>query len=146
MTGDPNDEDDMFRVQATKEVWFINQDLQARGFECLVEHDNIELVTSNEDRVHISCIVSVLEDDCIEVPPTSVQKSICQIVAAHAPVEVVFHVGVECRVIRVIRVDVMKVSCVMESMLYGLGVESSSKTVTITDANRDGFSVLIKIC
>jgi hypothetical protein len=31
MAGDPNDEDDMFRVQSTKEVWFMNRDLQARG-------------------------------------------------------------------------------------------------------------------
>jgi hypothetical protein len=38
MAGDPNDEDDTFRFQATKEVWFMNQDLQERGFECLVEH------------------------------------------------------------------------------------------------------------
>jgi hypothetical protein len=28
MTRDPNIEDDMFRVQATKEVWFMNRDLQ----------------------------------------------------------------------------------------------------------------------
>jgi hypothetical protein len=61
MAGDPNDEDDMFRVQATKEVWFMNRDLQERGFECLVEHHDIERVTSIEDRIHISCVVSVLE-------------------------------------------------------------------------------------
>jgi hypothetical protein len=30
MAGDPNDGDDMFRVQATKEVWFMNPDLQER--------------------------------------------------------------------------------------------------------------------
>jgi hypothetical protein len=34
MAGDRNDEDDAFRVQATKAVWFKNQDLQERGFEC----------------------------------------------------------------------------------------------------------------
>ena len=36
------------------------------------------------------------------------------------------------------------VSCVMEAMLYGPGVESSSETVTIIDTHPDGFSVLIK--
>jgi hypothetical protein len=86
MAGDPNDEDDMFRVQATKEVWFMNLDLQEKRFECLVEHHDIERVTSSEDRIHISCVVSVLEDDCIEVPPPSVQRSICESVAAQAPV------------------------------------------------------------
>jgi hypothetical protein len=69
MARDPNDEDDTFRVQATKEVWFMNRDLQARVFECLVELHDIECVTSSEDCVHISCVVSALEDDCIEVPP-----------------------------------------------------------------------------
>jgi hypothetical protein len=29
-------------------------------------------------------------------------------------------------------------------MLYSPGVESSSKTITITDTNHDGFSLLIK--
>jgi hypothetical protein len=72
MAGDPNDEDDMFRVLATKEVCFMNRDLQERGFECLVKQHDIEHVTSNEDPIHISCIVTVLEDDCIEVPPPSV--------------------------------------------------------------------------
>jgi hypothetical protein len=38
-------------------------------------------------------VVSVLEDDCIEVPPPSVERSICHTVAAQALVEVVFHVG-----------------------------------------------------
>jgi hypothetical protein len=33
-------------------------------------------------------------------------------------------------VIRPIRVNVAKVSCVMEAMLYGPGLESSSETVT----------------
>jgi hypothetical protein len=122
----------------------MNRDQQARGFECLVEHHEIECVTSSEDRIHISCVVSVLEDDCIEVPPPSVQRSICQTVAAQAPVEVVFHVGAECRVIRAIRANVAKVSCVIEAMLYGLGVESSSKIVTIINTHPDGFSVLIK--
>jgi hypothetical protein len=65
MAGDPNNEDDMFRVQATKEVCFMNRDLQERGFECLVEHHDIERVTSNEDRIHISCVVTLLEDDGI---------------------------------------------------------------------------------
>jgi hypothetical protein len=102
MAGDPNNEDDTFRVQATKEVWFMNWDLQERGFECLVEHHDIERVTSSEYRIHISCVVSVLEDVCIEVPPPPVQRSICESVAAQAPVEVVFHVGAECQVIRVI--------------------------------------------
>ena len=86
MAGDPNDEDDTFRVQATKEVWFMYRDLQEREFECMVEHHDIERVTSNEDCIHISCVVSVLEDDCIEVPPPSVQRSICESVAALAPV------------------------------------------------------------
>jgi hypothetical protein len=107
----------------------MNRDLQARRFECLVEHHDIEHVTSSEDRIHKSCVVSKLEDDCIEVPPPSVQRSICQTIAAQAPVEVVFHVGAECWVIRAIRADVAKVSCVMEAMI---------------DTHPDGFSVLIK--
>ena len=37
-----------------------------------------------------------------------------------------------------------KVSCVMEVMLYGPGVESSSETIIIIDTHPDGFSVLIK--
>jgi hypothetical protein len=53
MARDPNDEDDTFQVQATKEVCFINPDLQEIGFECLVEHHDIERVTSNEDHIHI---------------------------------------------------------------------------------------------
>ena len=118
VAGDPNDEDDTFRVQATKEVWFMNRDLQARGFECLVEHHDIERVTSSEDRIHISCVVSVLEDDCIEVPPPSVQRSICQSVAAQARVEVVLHIGAECRVIRAICADVAKVSLPEEADLW----------------------------
>jgi hypothetical protein len=101
MAGDPNDEDDTLRVQDTKEVWFMYRDLQERGFECLVEHHVFECMTSSEDRIHISCVVSVLGDDCIEVPPPLVQRSICKSVAAQAPVEVVFHVGAECRMIRV---------------------------------------------
>ena len=109
-----------------------------------MEHHDIDRVNSNEDRIHISCGVTILEDDCIEVPPPSVQRSICQSVAAQAPVEVVFHVGAECRLIRAIRADVVKVSCVMEAMLYGPRVESSSETVTIIDTQPDGFSVLIK--
>jgi hypothetical protein len=144
MAGGPNDEDDTFRLQATKEVWFMNWDLQERGFECVVEHHDIERVTSSEDHIHISCVVSVLEDDCIEVPPPSVQRSICESVAAQAPMEVVFHIGAECRVIRAIRADVAKVSSLMEAMLYGPEVESSSETVTIIDTHPDGFSVLIK--
>jgi hypothetical protein len=144
MAGGPNDEDDTFRLQATKEVWFMNWDLQGRGFECVVEHQDIKRVTSSEDRIHISCVVSVLEDDCIEVPPPSVQRSICESVAAQAPMEVVFHIGAECRVIRAIRADVAKVSSLMEAMLYGPEVESSSETITIIDTHPDGFSVLIK--
>jgi hypothetical protein len=104
MAGDPNDDDDMFRVQVTKEVCFMNQDVQERGFECMVEHHDIECVISN--------------DDCIEVPPPSVHRSICERVEAQSPVEVVLHIGVERRVIRVICADVVKVSCVMEVMLY----------------------------
>jgi hypothetical protein len=100
--------------------------------------------TSNEDRINISYVVTVLEDDCIEVPPPSVQRSICKSVAAQAPVEIVFHVGAECRVIRAIRADVAKVSCVMEAILYDPEVESSPETVTIIDKHPDGFSVLIK--
>jgi hypothetical protein len=116
MAGDPNVEDDMYQGQATKEVWFMNRDLQ-RGFECLVEHHDIERVTSSEDRIDMSCVVSILEDDCIEVPPPSVQRSICESGTAQAPVEVVFHIGAECWVIRAIRADVAKVFCVMEVML-----------------------------
>jgi hypothetical protein len=101
-------------------------------------------MTSNEDPIHISCVITVLEDDCIEVPPPSVQRSICESVAAQAPVEVVFHVGAECQVIRAIRADVEKVSYVMEAMLYDSGVESSSENVTIIDIHPDGFLVLIK--
>jgi hypothetical protein len=59
----------------------MNRDLQERGFECLVEHHDIERVTSSEDRIHIPCVVSVLEDDYIEVP-LSVQTSICKSIAA----------------------------------------------------------------
>jgi hypothetical protein len=84
-----------------------------------VEHHDTERMTSSEDRIHISCVVSILEDDCIEVPPLLVQRSICHTVATQAPIEVVFHIGAECRVIRVICADVAKVSCVMEAMLYG---------------------------
>jgi hypothetical protein len=58
--------------------------------------------------------------------------------------EVVFHIGAECRVIRAIRADVAKVSSLMEAMLYGPEVESSSETITIIDTHPDGFSVLIK--
>jgi hypothetical protein len=91
MARDPNDEDDTFRVQATKKVWFMNHDLQERGFECLVEHHDIERVTSSEDRIHISCVISVLEDNCIEVLLPLVQRSICESVTAQAPMEVVFY-------------------------------------------------------
>jgi hypothetical protein len=61
-----------------------------------------------------------------------------------SPCGFVFHVGVECWVIRVIRADVAKVSCVMEAMLYDLGVESSSETVTIIDTHPGGLLVMIK--
>jgi hypothetical protein len=118
----------------------MNRDLQERGFECLVEHHDIECVTSNEDRIHILCVVTVLEDDCIEVPPPSVQRIICESIVAQAHL----YIGVECRMIREIRADVAKVSCVMEAMLYDPGVESSSETVTIIDTHPDGFSILIK--
>jgi hypothetical protein len=37
-----------------------------------------------------------------------------------------------------------QVSCVMEAMLYGPGVESSSETVTFIGTHPDGFSVVIK--
>jgi hypothetical protein len=57
-----------------------------------VEHHDIERVTSSEYRIHISCVVSVLEDNCIEVPPPLVQRSICESITSQAPVE-------ECRVI-----------------------------------------------
>jgi hypothetical protein len=77
-----SDEDDTFRVQATKEICFINWDLQEICFECLVEHHKIERVSSNEDRIHISCVVTILEDDCIEVPPPSIQRRRCESVAA----------------------------------------------------------------
>jgi hypothetical protein len=79
----------MFRVQTTKEVCFMHRDLQEKGFECLVEHHDIERVTYNEDHIHILCVVTVLEDGCIEVPPPSVQRSICENVAAQVPVDVV---------------------------------------------------------
>jgi speckle-type POZ protein len=75
-----------------------------------------------------------LEDDYIKVPPPSVQRSICESVAAKSYVDVVFHT----------RVDVAKVSCVMEAMLCDLGVESTSKSVTIIDTHPDVFSLLIK--
>jgi hypothetical protein len=64
-----------------------------------MEHYDIERVTSSKDHIHISCVVSVLEDDYIEVPPPSVQRGICESIAAQAPMEVVFHVGAECQVI-----------------------------------------------
>jgi hypothetical protein len=64
-----------------------------------MEHHCTERVTSNEDCIHISCVVTVLEDDCIEIPPASVQRSICESVASQALVEVVFHVCAECWVI-----------------------------------------------
>ena len=135
MAGDPNDEDDTFRVQATKEVSFMNRDLQARGFECLVEHHDIERVTSSEDRIHISCVVSVLEDDCIEVPAPSVQRSICESIAAQAPMEVVFHVGAECRVIRAIRADVVLMVNFRQpshEFTFGVGIDLISKLMILT--------------
>jgi hypothetical protein len=101
-------------------------------------------VTSNEKSRHISCVVSGLEDDCIEVPPPSVQRSICESIAAQALVEVVFNLCAECQVIQAIRANVVKVSCVMEAMLYGPRVESSSEIVIIIDTCPDGFLVLIK--
>jgi hypothetical protein len=122
-----------FEFKLQKEVCFMNRDLQERGFECLIEHHDIERVTSNEDCIHISCVVTVLEDDCIEVSSPLVQRSICESIAAQAPMKVVFHIGAKCQVIRAICVDVAKVSCVMEAMLYSPGVESSSETVTIID-------------
>jgi hypothetical protein len=117
MTGDPNDKDDTFQIQATKEVCFMNRDLQERGFECLMKHHDIERVTSNEDRIHISCVATIFEDDYIEVPPPFAQRSICESIASQAPMEVVFHVGAKCQVIRAIHADVAIVSCVMETML-----------------------------
>jgi hypothetical protein len=59
-------------------------------------------------------------------------------------VEVVFHIGVECQVIQAIRANVVKVSCVVEAMLYDPGVESNFETVTNIDTHSYGFSVLIK--
>jgi hypothetical protein len=85
-----------FESKLQKVVCFMNRNLQERGFQCPVEQHNIERVTSNEDCIHISCVVTILKDDCIEVPHPSVQKSICK---AQAPVKVVFHIGAECRVI-----------------------------------------------
>jgi hypothetical protein len=67
-----------------------------------------------------------------------------QSIAAQALVELVFHVGAECRVIRAIRADVAKVTCVTEVMLYGPRVESSPETVTIIDTHPDGFPTLMK--
>jgi hypothetical protein len=99
MAGDPNIEDDTFQVHATKEVCFMKRDLQEKGFECLVEHHDIERVTSSEDRIHISYVVTVMKDGCIEVPTPSVQRSIYKRIAAQSPVEVVFHVGLEFLVI-----------------------------------------------
>jgi hypothetical protein len=133
MAGEANDEDDTFRVEASKEVCFMNRDLQERGFECLVEHHDIERVTSNEDCIHISCVVTVLEEDCIEVPPPSVQRSISESVAAQVPVEVVFHVSAECRVIRVTCVNVAKVYCLALKLLQ-----------LLEHTYPDAFSVLIK--
>jgi hypothetical protein len=122
------------------------RDLQERGFECMVEHHDIDCVRSNEDHIHISCVVTVLEDDCIEVPPPSSQRIICESVAAQAPVEVVFHVGAKCRVIRAIHANVANVTCVMEAILYGPGVESSSETVTIIDTHPDALLGPDQIC
>ena len=122
----------------------MNQDLGEQGFECLVEHCDIERVISSGDCINISCVVTVLEDDCIEVPPPSVRTSICKSVAAQAPVVVVFHVEADSRVIRAIHANVVAVSFVMEAMLYGPLVDSNSKTVNIKDAHPDAFSLLIK--
>jgi hypothetical protein len=77
MDGDPNNEDDTFSVQATKEVWFMNRDLEARGFEYQVEHHNIEHVASSEDHIHTSFVVLVLEDDCVDgqkTYPSTIRK------------------------------------------------------------------------
>jgi hypothetical protein len=76
-----------FESKLQKVVRFIKWNLQERGFQCLVEHHDIERVTSNEDRIHISCVVTIPKDDCIEVPPPSVQKTICKSVAAPSPCE-----------------------------------------------------------
>ncbi|RCV23809.1 hypothetical protein SETIT_5G034200v2 [Setaria italica] len=112
------------------------------GFNCLVGHHEIEHVWDHSDRVNISCTVTVLQDDCIEVPPPSVGRSICTTIAAQAPMDVVFDIGD--RVIRARRADVAALSHVMEALLYGSGVESKLEIVSSKDADLDGFSLLIK--
>ena len=92
LAADPTDEDDTFRVQVTKELEFRNGDLRGAYFECLVEHQDIERVCDNGGRINISCVVTVLEDNRIELPPPSVRRSICATIASQAPVDVVFDI------------------------------------------------------
>jgi hypothetical protein len=112
----PFDNDGTFRVQVAKELEFRNGDLQ-QGFDCILEHQNIKGVWEEGGCVSISCIVTVLEDEFIEVPPSSTYKSICATIAAQAPMDVVFDI---CgRVNRVRCANAVAVSCVMEACLCG---------------------------
>ncbi|RCV38973.1 hypothetical protein SETIT_8G185600v2 [Setaria italica] len=123
-------------------VLMNNMQKVEHGFNCLVGHHESEHVWDHSGCVNISCTITVLEDDCIEVSPPSVGRSICTTIAAQAPVDIVFDIGG--RVIRARRADVAALSHVMEALLYGSGVESKSETVSIKDTNPVGFSLLIK--
>uniref|UniRef100_K3YDU1 BTB domain-containing protein n=1 Tax=Setaria italica TaxID=4555 RepID=K3YDU1_SETIT len=100
-----------------------------QGFNCLVGHHEIERVLDHSDRINISCTITILEDDCIEIPPPLVGRSICTTIVAQAPVDVVFDIAL---------------SRAMEALYYGSGVESKSEIISIKEANLDGFSLLIK--
>ncbi|XP_072146350.1 uncharacterized protein [Setaria viridis] len=105
-------------------------------------HHEIELVWDHSGCINISCIVTVLEDDCMEAPPPLVGRSICTTIAAQALVDVVFDIGGQ--VIRARNTDVAALSHVMEAFLYGSRVESKLQTVSIKDTNPAGFLLLIK--
>ncbi|RCV22252.1 hypothetical protein SETIT_4G205700v2 [Setaria italica] len=141
VVGDAIDYDGTFRFQDLKELEFRNGNLE-HGFNYLVGHHDIERVWDHSSRVNISCTVTVLEDDYIEVLPPSVGRSICTTIVAQASVNVVFDIGG--RVIRARWADVAALSRVMVALLYGSGMGSMSKTVSIKDTNPAGFSLLIK--
>ncbi|RCV06271.1 hypothetical protein SETIT_1G149800v2 [Setaria italica] len=132
---------DTFQVQDLKELEFRNGNLE-HGFNCFVGHHEIEYVWDYSICVNISYTVRVLDDDCIEVPPLSVGRSICTTISAQAPVDVVFDIGG--RKIQARLADVTALSRVMEALLYGSGMESKSETISIKDTNSAGFSLLIK--
>jgi hypothetical protein len=58
-----------------------------------VEHRDIERMSPNGGRINISCVVTVVEDDCIDVHAPSKRRSICATLVAQAPVDVVFSIG-----------------------------------------------------